>query len=418
MSQSITPITVAGQPRAPARRRPHRARWLLGSLGLAVLLMAAFYAGGGWYLSGVLAESALDAAALRAASASHSYTIPVLAVETTVPGHNTITLSVPAQPAELVVEGVWGVQAADGGFGDVGRIKARGSRTISRDFWQLTGPPIHAGEKLELVNNSFPENPATGLGIPYQDVSFPGPLGSYPAWFIAGTAPDWAVLVHGKGLNRQDEMEVIGAIHSAGLPMLVITYRNDPGAPPDPSGMVRYGLTEWRDVEAAVGYALRHGAHRVLLNGRSMGGGVVVSFLEHSRLAPVVNAVILDSPMLDFSRTVDYGASQRSLPLVGLPIPGSLTAVAKWIAGWRYGVDWANLNYLTSDARLRAPVLLFQGTGDKTVPPATSNQLAKDRPDLVTYVLTPGAGHLDSWNLDPIRYERYVERFATAHAAD
>jgi uncharacterized protein len=418
MSKATSSSTAAGRQLFPAGRRSRYAGWLLGMVGMAVLLAGVFYGAGGWYFSGMLAESALDAAALRAASASHSYTIPVLAVDTTMPGHTTITLRIPAQPPELVTEGTWGVQAADGGFGQIGHIEARGSGTVTRDFQQITGSPIRAGEELELNYDSFPENPASGLDISFQNVTFQGPLGRYPAWFIAGTSPSWAVLVHGKSLHRQDEMEEIAAIHRAGLPMLVITYRNDPGAPQDPSGMVRYGLTEWRDLEAAVSYALGHGAHRVLLVGRSMGGGVVVSFLEHSRLAPDVNAVILDSPMLDFSRTVDYGASQKSLPLVGLPIPGSLTAAAKWIAGWRYGVDWANADYLASDALLRAPILLFQGTGDKIVPLATSSQLAKDRPDLVTYVVTPGAGHLDSWNFDPVRYERYVESFATAHMAD
>ena len=31
----------------------------------------------------------------------------------------------------------------------------------------------------------------------------------------------------------------------------IFTYRNDPGAPEDPSGQLHYGATEWRDVEAA-----------------------------------------------------------------------------------------------------------------------------------------------------------------------
>jgi hypothetical protein len=174
--------------------------------------------------------------------------------------------------------------------------------------------------------------------------------------------------------------------------------------------MLRYGQTEWQDLAAGVQYALGHGARRLLLVGYSMGGAVVVSFLERLPLAGRVAGVILDSPMLDFGRTVDLGASRERLPLVGLPLPQSLTDVAKWIAGWRYGVDWGSLDYLDGAAELPAPMLLFQGTADHRVPPATSDQLARVAGD-VTYVRVRGADHLDSWNLDPAGYDRAVQAF-------
>ena len=72
-------------------------------------------------------------------------------------------------------------------------------------------------------------------------------------------------------------------------------------------------------------------------------------------------------------------------------VPRPITETAKWIAGWRDGVDWDATDYLVATDRLRAPILLFQGAADTTVPPATSYALAAQRPDLVTYVVTPGA---------------------------
>lgn len=416
MSEAVQRHTTARvQQRAPAiTHRP----WLRNIIGLALVLASAFYLGGGWYFSGELAKSTFDAAAHRAAATRHSYSILVTSANMSASGGGSVTMKVPSGSQELVTEGTWGVLAPDGAFGQIGHILGQTSGTITREFRQVTGPPIRPGERLELVNDSFPEDPLIALGLPFENVTYPGPLGSYPAWFIAGPAPDWAVLVHGDSLHRQDEMEMLAPIHRAGLPMLVIAYRNDPGAPPAPDGLVKYGQTEWQDLQAAVSYALARGARHVVLVGRSMGGGVVVSFLEHSSLAAQVKAVILDSPMLDFSRTVDYGASQKTLPVIGLPIPRSLVATAKGIASLRYGVNFASLDYLAADARLNAPILLFQGTADKTVPQATSDRLARDRPDLVTYVVTPGAGHLDSWNLDPVSYEDRVESFAAAHATD
>jgi len=73
-------------------------------------------------------------------------------------------------------------------------------------------------------------------------------------------------------------------------------------------------------------------------------------------------------------------------------------------------VDWTSLDYLNGAAKLQAPILLFQGTADTRVPAATSDQLARLADD-VTYVRVAGADHLNSWNLDPARYDRAVQAF-------
>ena len=395
MQQSVgTPVTD--------RRRRRRRRWPIVALAVVVVLAGVFYLGGGWYFSGRLYQQGLSGAAKRAARPT--YDLSVTAVTS-----GTVTLRVPTDPDQLLTPGVWGLQWPTG-YGQVTRIVARGQATVTRAFHQLTGAPLVAGARVALDNKAFPQNPHVGLGIGFHDVTYRGPLGSYPAWLIPGSGDTWAVVVHGNAMDRLDTIKVVPALHRLGLPVLMISYRNDAGAPPDPSGMLRYGLTEWRDLAAAVQYALARGARRLLLVGYSMGGAIVVSFLEHSPLATRVAGVILDSPMTDFSRAVDHGASRQRLPLVGLPLPQSLTDVAKWIAGWRYGVDWRSLDYLRGVTKLQAPILLFQGTADRTVPATTSDELARLARG-VTYVRVAGADHLDSWNLEPARYDRAVQAF-------
>jgi uncharacterized protein len=382
--------------------RRRRRRWPIVALVSLVVLAAVFYLGGGWYFSGRLYQQGLSGAARRAARPT--YDLSVVAVRSGI-----VTLGVPADPGQLLTPGVWGLQWPTG-YGQVTTIVARGQQTVMRAFRHLTGAPLVAGARVGLDNKAFPGNPRVGLGIGFRDVSYRGPLGSYPAWLVSGSHDTWAVLVHGNALDRLDTIKIVPALHRLGLPVLMIAYRNDAGAPPDPSGMLRYGLSEWQDLAAAVQYALGHGARRLLLVGYSMGGAIVASFLERSPLAARVAGVILDSPMLDFSRTVDLGASRERLPLVGLPLPQSLTDVAKWIASWRYGVDWRSLGYLDGAARLQAPILLFHGTADTRVPVASSDELARLAHD-VTYVRVPGADHLDSWNLEPARYDRAVQAF-------
>ena len=82
----------------------------------------------------------------------------------------------------------------------------------------------------------------------------------------------WAIVVHGNSLSAADGLRMVPILTGAGYPTLVATYRNDPGAPADPSGKLRYGLTEWEDLEAMVRYTLDRGIRRRrarrLLDGR------------------------------------------------------------------------------------------------------------------------------------------------------
>ncbi len=185
---------------------------------------------------------------------------------------------------------------------------------------------------------------------------------------------------------------------------MVITYRNDVEAPASADGFYRYGQTEWRDLEAAADYAIQHGADELVLVGYSMGGAIVTNFLFESPLAERVRAVIFDAPMLDFGAIFDREAGERGLP-------GVLTAVSKLIVGFRFDVDWDELNYLKRADELAVPILLFHGDDDPTVPVSTSDALAEARPDIVTYVRAAGVGHVRSWNADATAYEASVRGF-------
>ena len=69
-------------------------------------------------------------------------------------------------------------------------------------------------------------------------------------------------------------------------------------------------------------------------------------------------------------------------------------------------------------AYFQAPILLFHGDADRTVPVATSDRLAEVLPHLVTYVRIPGAGHVQGWNVDRERYVAAVRTFLTRVLSD
>ncbi len=390
----------------PLKRRLRRtAKW---AIVLIAIIAALFYGGGGWYFSNKLFTLGLSGSARR--SLKPNYDIPVLSVTS-----SSITLGITSStPYEATTNGTWGLQWP-AGYGQITSINNLSSGKVNWAFKLMTGSNPATGQRVAIDSEAFPDNPKVAFGMNYQNVYYKGPLGSYPSWFIPGTSSTWAITVHGNAMTRLDGMKAVPTLHSLGLPILLITYRNDPGAPESKSDLLRYGLTEWQDVQAAVAYALSHGAKHVILLGYSMGGGIVTNFLLRSKLASDVSGAVLDAPMENFSETVDYDASEMNLPLVGIALPQSLTDVAKWISSWRYGVAWSKLNYLAEVKALHTPVLLFQGLKDQTVPPVTSNELAQDKPNLVTYITTPGAGHLESWNLNPQRYDTALKSFIQAH---
>ncbi len=304
----------------------------------------------------------------------------------------------------------------EGGYGRVsGPVVSQTEGRVVRRLEVVTGKPPADGTRAELDLVAFPDDPKFALGPDVSEVTYTSPRGRFPAWFVRGNGPDqktWAILVHGKGGSRMEMFRMTRATRAAGMPSLDITYRNDEGGPLDPSGYYGYGLTEWRDLEGAVAYATAHGAERVVFGADSMGGGIVASYLRHQAegetgsktRGPEVVGLVLDAPMLDFGETVTFGASK-------LHVPGIVTATAKRIAAARYDIDWDALDYLSDNSWLKVPALVFHGTADLTVPIATSRELAKEQPDLVTLVETEGVEHVRSWNADPKAYDAAIESF-------
>ncbi len=369
-------------------------RWVRRLLIVLLLGVLAFYGGGGWYFSDRVEADALQV---------HQYVPEELTVVKVAP--DSITIRDPA-PANLPLRspGVFALQWK-GGLGRIsGPPKIKGD-LVTRTWRADTGQP--APDQIVELNQD--DISASALPAGEQMVTYDSPLGAMPARFRPGKGTTWAVLVHGKGAKPAEMERMSRAMRPANLPTLIINYRNDPGVPQDRSGRYGYGVTEWRDLEAAVAYAHKHGANQFVLGGNSMGGAVVASYLKHAKPTDVLG-VVLDAPMLDFEQTLEWGAAQQELPMVGKGLPESLTWVAKRISEARFGLRWAPTDYLRDTSWVREPVLIVHGTKDLTVPLSTSRQLARAE-RRVRLVEFPGAGHCQSWNFDPKAYDETIAAF-------
>jgi alpha-beta hydrolase superfamily lysophospholipase len=246
-------------------------------------------------------------------------------------------------------------------------------------------------------------DPTMAYGLPFTTVHVAEPLGQAPAWYVRGRTATWAVIVHGMGAPQAEALPMLPLLHSQGIAALVITYGNDPGAPRSPDGLSHLGADEWRDLDAAVGYAVAHGAARVVLVGYSMGGEIVCNFLRRSASAGRVDAVVLDSPVLEWGGPLATAAARTSLPW---PLVGA----AERVVSWRTAVDLDDQDQLRHSTEFRVPMLLLQATADPVTPIADSRAFAT-RNGNVQLVEFPDAGHAEEWQSDPVQYNLAVRSF-------
>lgn len=317
-------------------------------------------------------------------------------------GDGTITLS----GADVARPGRWGL-AWPGGYGQVGRVLSEDPVASERVFRPLIGAPS-PGSDAVLDADAYPDDP-TVLGLDVDDVTYRSPVGELPAWvFPAGDGTTWAVLVHGRAGRRGQMLRMVPTLHDLGITALVISYRNDPDAPPSPDGLCHLGATEWEDVEGAAVYALGRGADELVLVGNSMGGTAALAFLRTSPHANRVEAAVLDAPVLRWPRVLRESVSRRGAPAT---LASAAVPLALGIARLRARIDWSAVDHLGHAGDLRHPILLLHGDADAHVPVETSRAFAERRPDLVSLRIVRGATHLAAWNLDPEGTEAALRRF-------
>lgn len=320
-------------------------------------------------------------------------------VEVEAVGEGTVTLS---RSEETERPGVYGLDWR-AGHAKIGAIERSDADSVTRRLWGLRGY-LAPGQMVAIDSEVHSGDPRRSLGLPYSEVEVPGELGPMPAWMVppakggSPRADTWAIVVHGINGTPQNGLRITPTLREAGLVTLLITYRDDLGAPSSPDGLHHMGLTEWRDVEAAARFAIDRGARRLVLVGYSMGGALVAQFMRRSPLADRVGGLVLDAPALDWEEVLSFNAEEMGLPgIASLPV--------RWAIGLRIDADWESLDALEDPDSLRLPILLFHGTEDEIVPISISERLADELPRFVTYYHVPGAGHTQAWNVGPRLYE-------------
>ncbi|GGS07331.1 alpha/beta hydrolase [Streptomyces rubiginosohelvolus] len=326
-----------------------------------------------------------------------------LTVHATAAGQVTLTRSLSA-----LRPGTWGI-AGPGVHAVVGPVvdgASEGADTVVRRLESVGQGILEPGVKVRLTPALYGGDPGSDLGLDHQEVEIPGELGPLPAWYVPGARDTWIITVHGLGTTRAQPMNLMPFLHQQRFPVLDLAHRGDPGAPRPADGLGHFGASEWRDLDAALRYALRYGARNVIVHGWSTGATMALYAAVESPLRDRISGIVLDSPVLDWPVTLRALAAARGVPAALLPL-------AVRAAQGRTGMGATPVLETSVPASLRTPTLILHGPDDTIAPWGPSRELAARRADLVSLHAVPQAPHASMWNVGPARYEETLRRFLT-----
>lgn len=286
------------------------------------------------------------------------------------------------------------------GYVKLGAVLSADSTTVRRKLLTKIEPGASV-DRGASFSGSYYTSPSE-LHLRWENVLIGSPAGPCPAWFFPASLSTWVIQVHGRGTTRSECLRAVPVLHAAGLPNLVVSYRNDGEAPRTRAGAYALGASEWRDVDAAIAYALRHGAERVVLMGWSMGGAVSLQASVSSGNRHRIAGVILESPVVDWRTVLRFQAKLLRVrpPLPDLAMSALQLPLTARLSGADEPILFDRLDMVARADELAAPILILHSDDDGFVPVDASRALQEARPDLVTMPRFTVARHTKLWNYD------------------
>lgn len=319
----------------------------------------------------------------------------ILAVDT---GAQTIELT---RTPDTELPGRYGLfTSGTHGYVKLGAVLGADATTVRRKLLTQIEPGSQV-DRSAAFSGWYYSTPSE-LHLPWENVLIGSPAGPCPAWLFPAESTTWVIQIHGRGVTRAECLRAVPVLHAAGFPNLVVSYRNDGEAPRSRSGAYALGAHEWRDVDAAISFARRRGAERVILMGWSMGGAVALQTAVNSGNRDRIAGLILESPVVDWRSVLRFQAREAGMhaPLPDLAMSALSLPLTARLSGADGAIPFDSLDMVARADELSVPILILHSDDDGFVPADASHALQAARPDLVTMPAFSVARHTKLWNYD------------------
>jgi alpha-beta hydrolase superfamily lysophospholipase len=320
----------------------------------------------------------------------------------------TVTLS---KTLDTLLPGKYGLWFSEGsGHAKLGPVLEVGPSWVVRELISVDDGDLAAATRGSIAGWFYLD--PQQLGVEYSEVQIKTPVGAAPAWLIPAERQTgrWLIGVHGRGVRRQECLRAVDVARRCGYTSLLVSYRNDGDAPLSDDGRYGLGDTEWPDVDAAIEYAIANGATEIVLMGWSMGGAISLQVATRSEYAHILKGIILESPVVNWTDTINYQTDASHAPRVVSAAARHLIGAswARGLTGQSISIDLARLDFVARADELTLPILLMHSADDGYVPPYASRALALARPDIVTFDEFTVARHAKLWNYDAERFNEDI----------
>ena len=366
------------------------------SIALGAGLLAASALGTGWTIARRLTEAA----------SSRVFDLTIHDIEHDDGTQRVVLASTP----QTTADGIYNLWIERGGWTQLSaeatdRGRGRVARTVTGTS---PGLKLVAGDRASWSGIYYATPADAGLNA--RDITINTPAGPCAAWRIDGDPSTWAIHIHGLGSSRAGTLRGVQVATELGYTSLIVTYRNTAEGPRVGTGRSTLGHTEIADVDEAIGYAVRRGAQRIVLFGWSMGAAIALRLADQPRHDRLITALVLDSPVLDWTETIKANCARNGLPAAAgwLAIPWLTVGPLAHAVGLPESIPLRQFDWITHAAGLTTPTLILHGTRDSSAPVRLSQAVRDRRPDIVT-LETFAADHTLAWNFDPERWRSVVK---------
>lgn len=271
------------------------------------------------------------------------------------------------------------------------------------------GVSTYAASVVTLPQRDAVANTPATYGAPFEEVRFPARGGEVElaAWYLAQPQATRAIiLAHGKDSSRSSEFdgrfsEFAAALHNRGFSVVMLDMR---GHGDSGDSRFAFGLTERYDLLGAVDWLTARGfaPGSIGVLGVSMGAAAAIGAAAQD---DAIGALVADCSYAEIEPLMRrHWTSASGLPDIFLP---STLFMGRFVVG----MDLTTARPVEEIAAIAPrPALIIHGAADQFTPVEHGRALAAAAPQ-AEYWEVAGAGHADSYPVDPAAYTDRVARF-------